>query len=47
MFLKIVHSPTFVVSKLPLDLLLRAILDWFIRVELEVAELADADSNWG
>jgi hypothetical protein len=47
MFLKIVHSPTFVVNELPLDLLLRAILDWFIRVELEVAELADADSNGG
>jgi hypothetical protein len=47
MFLNIVHSPTFVVNELPLDLLLRGILDWFIRVELEVAELADAYSNRG
>lgn len=45
--LKIAESPTFVVDELPLDGPLGAIFNWFTRVELEVAELADANSNGG
>jgi len=47
MLLKVAQWPTFVVNELPLDLLLRAILDGLVRVELEVAELADANGNGG
>jgi hypothetical protein len=47
MLLKLVQWPTFVVNELPLNLLLCAILDGFIRVELEVAELADTNGNGG
>jgi hypothetical protein len=40
-------STTFVVNVLPLDVPLHAILNWFIRMELKVAALADTNSDGG
>jgi hypothetical protein len=47
MLQRIIHTWTFVVNELPPHLALGVILVWFTGMELEVAKIADANSDRG